>query len=130
MGDMILDLAIWRYLSLLNPWKKRPVVSAYTATATKEVIEEIKDLIGLKDPLESIIGFDRPNLFYKVVKVSDKFSYLMNYLKNNFQGESGILYCATRKTVEALAKKLNQNGIPTVDYHGGMTAEIRQKKSK
>lgn len=107
--------------------ENRPVVSAYTATATKEVIVEIKELIGLKDPLESIIGFDRPNLFYKVVKVSDKFSYLINYLKNNFQGESGIIYCATRKTVEALTKKLNQKGIPTVDYHGGMTAEIRQK---
>ena len=107
--------------------EKRPVVSAYTATATKEVIAEIKELIGLKDPLESIIGFDRPNLFYKVVKVSDKFSYLMSYLKDNFQGESGIIYCATRKTVEALTKKLNQNGISTVDYHGGMAAEIRQK---
>ena len=107
--------------------ENRPVVSAYTATATKEVIEEIKELIGLKDPLESIIGFDRPNLFYKVAKVSDKFSYLIDYLKNNYQGESGIIYCATRKTVEALAKKLNQKGIPTVDYHGGMTAEIRQK---
>lgn len=111
----------------INSMEKRPVISAYTATATKEVIEEIKELTGLKDPIESIIGFDRPNLFYKVVKISDKFSYLTNYLKNNFQGESGIVYCATRKTVESLARKLNEEGIPTVDYHGGMTAEIRQK---
>ena len=111
----------------INSIGNRPAVSAYTATATKEVIGEIKELIGLRNPLESIIGFDRPNLFYKVVKASNKYAYLKEYLENNFQGESGIIYCATRKTVEALAKRLNEEGLPAVGYHGGMAGELRQK---
>lgn len=111
----------------INSMKARPVVSAYTATATKEVVEEIKELIGLNAPVVSIIGFDRPNLFYQVVKVSNKFSYLTNYLKNNFKGESGIIYCATRKTVESLVEKLSTQGFSVVAYHGGMTADMRQK---
>lgn len=117
-------LEIPKFISSL---KTRPVVSAYTATATKEVVEEIKELIGLKAPVVSIIGFDRPNLFYQVVKVSNKFSYLTNYLKNNFKGESGIIYCATRKTVESLVEKLSTQGFSVVAYHGGMTADMRQK---
>jgi len=117
-------LEIPKFISSL---KTRPVVSAYTATATKEVVEEIKELIGLRAPVVSIIGFDRPNLFYQVVKVSNKFSYLINYLKNNFKGESGIIYCATRKTVESLVGKLSAQGFSVVAYHGGMTADMRQK---
>lgn len=111
----------------INSLRVRPVVAAYTATATKEIVEEIKELIGLKNPLESIIGFDRPNLFYQVVKVSNKFSYLIDYLKNNFQKESGIIYCATRKTVESLVEKLNEGGFSAVEYHGGMDGDLRQK---
>ena len=67
----------------VNSLENRPVVSAYTATATKEVVEEIKNLIGLKEPLISIIGFDRPNLFYQVIKPSKKLDYLLDYLENN-----------------------------------------------
>ncbi|TJX14544.1 DNA helicase RecQ [Tissierella creatinini] len=106
---------------------RRPVVAAYTATATRLVVDEIKDLLGLRDPLESIIGFDRPNLFYQVVKVSNKLSYVNDYLKNNFQEDSGIIYCATRKTVEAVTEKLNLLGYSVVSYHGGMDSESRQK---
>ncbi len=106
---------------------QRPIVSAYTATATKLVVDEIKELLGLRDPVESIIGFDRPNLFYQVVKVSNKLSYVNDYLKNNFQNESGIIYCATRKTVESVTEKLSLLGYSVVPYHGGMTPEIRQK---
>lgn len=105
----------------------RPVVSAFTGTATEEIVKEIVQLIGLKNPVESIVGFDRPNLFYEVVKASSKFSYLINYLKGNFKEDSGIIYCATRKTVESLARKLNEEGISAVAYHGGMESEIRQK---
>lgn len=111
----------------INSMETRPAVSAYTATATKDVIVEIKELIGLRNPVESIIGFDRPNLFYKVVKASNGYNYLTNYLENNFQDESGIIYCATRKTVESLASKLKKEGIKAVAYHGGMNSEIRQK---
>ena len=89
----------------------RPVVSAYTATATVEVIKEIKELIGLQNPIESIIGFDRPNLFYQVIKVSDKFSYVENHIKNTFPNGTGIIYCATRKAVESLTEKLLSKGF-------------------
>ncbi len=105
----------------------RPIVAAYTATATKEIVAEIKELIGLRNPVESLIGFDRPNLFYSVKKVSDKLSFVIEYLKNNFIGQSGIIYCATRKTVESLTDKLQAQGFKAVAYHGGMDSERRQK---
>lgn len=111
----------------INSIPSRPVVSAYTATATVEVVQEIKELIGLKNPIESIIGFDRPNLFYQVIKASDKFSYVENYINTNFSDGSGIIYCATRKTVEGLAEKLLSKGFSAVAYHGGMNPETRQK---
>jgi len=117
-------LEIPKFINSLDP---RPTVAAFTATATAEIVQEIKKLIGLKNPLKIITGFDRPNLFYQVVKPSNKFSYLLNYLKNNYINDSGIIYCATRKTVESLASKLPSYGISTVGYHGGMSPEIRQK---
>lgn len=111
----------------IKTFSNRPIVAAYTATATKEVVEEIKELIELKNPIESIIGFDRPNLFYQVVKVSNKYSYVVDYIKNNFQYESGIIYCSTRKTVESLTEKLSGEGFSVVPYHGGMDGDIRQR---
>ena len=117
-------LEIPKFIDSLNI---RPVVSAYTATATKEVIEEIQNIIGLRDPLISIIGFDRPNLFYQVIKPSKKYDYLLDYLENNYKEESGIIYCATRKTVESLTKKLQGKGIDAIAYHGGMNDEIRRE---
>lgn len=111
----------------INSIKNRPIIGAYTATATKEVVAEIKELIGLRNPVESLIGFDRPNLFYQVSKVSDKFSYIVNRLNDDFVGQSGIIYCSTRKSVESVAEKLNQLGFKAVAYHGGMNAHIRQR---
>lgn len=113
--------------NFIQSFSSRPVVSAYTATATVEVIEEIKELIGLQNPVESIIGFDRPNLFYQVMKVNDKFNYIENHIKNTFPDGAGIIYCATRKSVEGLAEKLIANGFSAVAYHGGMNPETRQK---
>lgn len=116
--------------TFINSLEERPVVAAFTATATEEIIEEIKYLIKLNNPTESIIGFDRPNLFYQVIKASNKFSYLLNYLRDNFQGESGIIYCSTRKTVESLARKLREEGFSVVEYHGGMEGEERQNNQE
>lgn len=111
-------------------FKNRPVVAAFTATATKEIIIEIKKLIDLQHPLEVTTGFDRPNLFYQVVKTGNKFEYLIDYLNNNFQKESGIIYCATRKTVEGLVKKLMEQGFSVGGYHGGMATDFRQKNQE
>lgn len=105
----------------------RPIVAAYTATATKEVVAEIKELLRLENPIESLIGFDRPNLFYQVSKVSDKFSYIVDRLNEDFIDQSGIIYCSTRKSVESVAERLNQLGFRAVGYHGGMNPEIRQR---
>lgn len=111
----------------IDSLKARPVVGAFTATATKEIVHEIKHLINLNNPVESIIGFDRPNLYYEVIKTSNKFSYLVEYLNSNFQEDAGIIYCATRKTVESLVKKLSDQGFSVIGYHGGMDSEERQQ---
>ena len=115
--------AIPSFIGSLSP---RPVVAAYTATATVKVIQEIKELLKLKNPVESIIGFDRPNLLYKVVKTGDKFSYVRDAINKNYENKSGIIYCATRKTVEGLTQKLNAQGFSAAAYHGGMGSELRQ----
>ncbi|QUH21288.1 DNA helicase RecQ [Alkaliphilus sp. B6464] len=117
-------LEIPKFIDSLNT---RPVVGAFTATATKEIVHEIKHLINLNNPVESIIGFDRPNLFYEVIKTSNKFSYLVEYLNSNFQEDAGIIYCATRKTVESLVKKLGDQGFSVIGYHGGMDSDERQQ---
>lgn len=110
----------------INSLKQRPAVAAFTATATKEIIKEIKRLIGLRNPIEVTTGFDRPNLYYQVLKVSNKSKFLIEYLNENFKTESGIIYCATRKSVESLVKILNDKGFSAVGYHGGMNSEERQ----
>jgi len=110
------------YIEKLN---NRPVVAAFTATATTFVIKEIKSLLKLKNPFELVTGFDRENLLYKVIKPSDKYRYLKQYLKNEFNEGSGIIYCSTRKVVESLSKKLRSDGFKADGYHGGMTSDIR-----
>lgn len=104
---------------------KRPIVTAFTATATSYVVQEIKVLLGLIDPFELTTGFDRPNLFYKVVKPKDKNRYIRNYLDQEFQQGSGIIYCSTRQSVESLSHKLKDWGFSVEAYHGGMDTEIR-----
>ncbi len=108
----------------------RPVVAAYTATATTKVIQEIKELLALQTPVESIIGFDRPNLFYQVIKTGDKFAYVRNTITKKFPGQSGIIYCATRKTVESLTEKLKNTGLLIGAYHGGMSSENREQSQQ
>ncbi|WP_303867706.1 DNA helicase RecQ [Acetobacterium wieringae] len=115
------------FIGSLTP---RPVVAAYTATATIPVIKEIKTLLGLRDPVESIIGFDRPNLLYQVVKTGDKFGYVTDTITQTFPGQSGIIYCATRKTVESLTARLTGLGFLVGAYHGGMSPEERERNQQ
>ncbi len=115
------------FIESLSP---RPVVAAYTATATTPVIKEIKELLGLRDPVESIIGFDRPNLLYQVVKTGDKLGYVTDTIMQTFPGQSGIIYCATRKTVESLTARLTGLGFLVGAYHGGMSPEERERNQQ
>jgi len=106
---------------------KRPAVGAFTATATKLVVDEIKILLELQSPVEAHTGFDRENLFYKVVKAQDNFKYVRTYLDSQPEGASGIIYCSTRKTVESLADKLSGRGYSVAAYHGGMSSDTRTR---
>ncbi len=100
----------------------RPVVGAFTATATDKVREDIKNKLGLVNPMEIMTGFDRPNLFFSVIKVpgKDKPATLMRLLER-FSDRSGIIYCSTRKQTELVCGLCKANGVPAVMYHAGMS---------
>ena len=104
----------------------RPVVAAFTASATPEVRQDVMSLLGLNSPLLLVTGFDRPNLYFEVVKTEDKWAALTNLLAR-YRGCCGILYALTRRTVESLAKKLNTSGIPALRYHAGLSGEERRQ---
>lgn len=106
---------------------QRPPVGAFTATATERVRQDIVGLLGLRNPAVTVTGFDRPNLYFDVVKLETKYkaAWVARYVADH-PDESGIVYCATRKTTEALADTLNQMGHPAVAYHGGMSPDARE----
>ena len=104
----------------------RPPIGAYTATATLDVIDEIKQLLHLQAPVESIISFDRKNLTFEVLKVSDKRQYIVDFIKRFYPKDAGIIYCATRKSVETLTEFLQKAGFDALSYHGGMHSDDRE----
>lgn len=106
---------------------QRPPVGAFTAAATERVRRDIVGLLGLRNPAVTVTGFDRPNLYFDVVKLETKYkaAWVARYVADH-PDESGIVYCATRKTTEALADTLNQMGHPAVAYHGGMSPDARE----
>ena len=105
---------------------RRPVVGAFTATATKEVREDIVDLLQLRNPVISATGFDRPNLYFAVQSPKDKYAAVRKYLELH-EGESGIIYCLTRKTVEEVCARLRNDGFPATRYHAGLSDEERRQ---
>ena len=109
--------------------KRRPPIGAFTASATPAVREEIISYLHLKEPASLTTGFDRPNLYFEVRHAEDKWTELLRVLAEHRTG-TGIIYCLTRKTTEALAKKLNKNGIPAAFYHGGLTSCEREKSQE
>ena len=106
---------------------QRPPVGAFTATATERVRRDIVGLLGLRNPAVTVTGFARPNLYFDVVKLETKYkaAWVARYVADH-PDESGIVYCATRKTTEALTDTLNQMGHPAVAYHGGMSPDARE----
>ena len=124
----------------------RPTVAAFTATATERVRRDIVSILGLHTPSITITGFDRPNLYFDVISMprKDKASWVASYIASH-PDESGIVYCATRKETEALAESLNSAvaelraaggadvsdiGTIAVAYHGGMSADAREKAQR
>ncbi|NDL68473.1 DNA helicase RecQ [Anaerotalea alkaliphila] len=105
---------------------QRPPVAAFTATATRFVKEEIKSLLELDSPYEVATGFDRPNLFYKVAKPQNKLRYVADYVEGQHPDGAGIIFCATRKAVESLAKELQKKGHSVEAYHAGFESEQRK----
>lgn len=113
----------------IESFNRRPVVSAFTATATREVKDDIGKLLKLRDPFEITTGFDRPNLTFSVIKPLDKNNYLVALLKDR-SGKSGIIYCSTRKAVEEVSEILKTENIPVTKYHAGLLPEERKKNQE
>ena len=105
---------------------KRPIVSAFTATATENVREDIICTLGLQDPFVLVNGFDRENLFFQVEKPKSKEQYILDYVASH-ESESGIIYCATRKNVDNLYNLLESKGFSVAKYHAGMSTEERKR---
>lgn len=103
-----------------------PVISAFTATATPEVKQDIIDLIGLKEHYEVITGFDRKNLKFEVVRINKKLPYILKYVEEH-KGKSGIIYCLTRKLTDEVCKRLADAGYKAVNYHAGLSDAERNK---
>jgi len=114
-------LNIGTFLAYLQ---RRPVIAAFTATATDIVKEDIIRLLGLDEPFVRTTGFNRENLYFEVRQPYDKFEEVTAYIAQH-PGKSGIIYCATRKTVDELADQLNAAGISAARYHAGMAQEER-----
>ncbi len=113
----------YRYiLPFINSLRIRPVVTAFTATATKEVRKDILYLLGLINPYTYLGSFDRENLAISIHKEEDKLEFVKDYLREH-EEESGIVYCATRKEVDALYYYLKERGIFSAKYHGGLKDE-------
>lgn len=104
----------------------RPVVSAFTATATKEVRDDVIDILMLQEPVVLSTGFNRPNLYFSVQSPRDKYETMKNYILQH-EGESGIVYCLTRKNVEEVCSKLRRDGCSVTRYHAGLSDGERQK---
>lgn len=109
--------------------KARPVILALTATATREVKEDIIGNLGLRDPFCLTTGFDRPNLFFTVQHPADKWQALLGFL-HKYKGSCGIVYCMTRRTVDALAKRLSFRGIACRPYHAGLPEKVRRENQE
>ena len=109
--------------------RKRPALGAFTATATPEVREDIVRRLALREPQVSVSGFDRANLSFEVRQPRSKKKELLAFLAGH-EGESGILYCSTRKTVDGLWEYLRQRGLSAVRYHAGLEAEERRQNQE
>lgn len=115
-----------KIVDFINMLPKRPVIAAYTATATKVVKEDIVCILGLEDPLAAVTGYDRKNLYFSVKKPKNKMAELLSYLIKN-DDKSGVIYCNTRKNVEEVYETLIKEGYPAAKYHAGLSDTARKQ---
>lgn len=118
-----------KIVSFIKCLENRPIVGAFTATATNDVKEDIKKILRLENPFEITTGFDRPNLFFGVIKSSSKDEKLIDLIRERGD-RSGIVYCATRKNVESVCELLCDNGFSATRYHAGLDEYERRKNQE
>lgn len=118
-----------KIITFVESLANRPIVGAFTATATNDVKEDIKKILRLENPFEITTGFDRPNLFFGVIKSSSKDEKLIDLIRERGD-RSGIVYCATRKNVEAVCELLCDNGFSAARYHAGLDEYERRKNQE
>lgn len=118
-----------KIVSFIKSLENRPLVGAFTATATNDVKEDIKKILRLENPFEITTGFDRPNLFFGVIKSSSKDEKLIDLIRERGD-RSGIVYCATRKNVESVCELLCDNGFSATRYHAGLDEYERRKNQE
>ena len=118
-----------KIISFVESLANHPIVGAFTATATNDVKEDIKKILRLENPFEITTGFDRPNLFFGVIKSSSKDEKLIDLIRERGD-RSGIVYCATRKNVESVCELLCDNGFSAARYHAGLDEYERRKNQE
>lgn len=115
-----------KIIDFVNGLSKRPIISAFTATATKEVKNDIACILNLRNPNIVVTGFDRENLYYSVESIKRKDDFVVEYIEKH-PDDSGIIYCATRNNVDALHELLFKRGVPVTKYHAGIDNNTRKK---
>ena len=118
-----------RIVNFIDELPKRPVVGAFTATATKQVREDVERILKLREPVRTITGFDRPNLSFEVIHPDSKDPELFRLLASR-KSKSGIVYCSTRKKVESVCQLLQQSGYQATRYHAGLDEEERTRNQE
>lgn len=115
-----------KIVDFIGRLEKRPIVSAFTATATTEVREDIIGILNLQNPTLITTGFDRENLYFAVKKPKDKYEETLQYIRAH-KNETGIIYCSTRKLVEEVCDRLTRDGIAATRYHAGLSESERSQ---
>ncbi len=117
-----------KIVDFIGRMKARPVVAAFTATATKEVKEDIISILMLREPALMTTGFDRQNLYFGVMTPKNRYETIRSYLESH-RKDSGIIYCLTRKVVEEVCEKLAADGFPVTRYHAGLS-DVERKHNQ
>lgn len=118
-----------RIVNFIEGLPRRPVVGAFTATATRQVREDVERILRLRDPIRAVTGFDRPNLYFDVIRTGEKDPELLRLLAAR-GGKSGIIYCSTRKKVETVCANLRDRGYGATQYHAGLSDEERSQNQE